>query len=78
MAKLTLAMTLTDPNDLKKVLGYSVDLSLSWIDENNDKVSRSWIVFAYGRRIDQTHACKISSYPNYGINIRVKPRGVPS
>ena len=38
MAKLTLAMTLTDPNDYKKVLGYSV--SLSWIDENNDRSSK--------------------------------------
>ena len=44
MAKLILAMTLTDPNDDKKC--NSVGLSLSWIDENNDKVSRSWIVFA--------------------------------
>ena len=34
LAKLTRAMTLTDPNDDKKKCN-SVGLSLSWIDENN-------------------------------------------
>jgi len=57
MAKLTLAMTLTDPIDDKKCNS----VSLSWIHENNDRVSRSWIVFAYGRRLDKTHVRKISS-----------------
>ena len=36
-------------------------MTLSWIDENNDKVRRRWIVFAFGRRLDKTHVRKISS-----------------
>ena len=47
MAKLILAMTLTDPNDDKRKCN-RVGLSLSWIDENNDRVSRSWIVLRTG------------------------------
>src|SRR6218665_2105242 len=57
MAKLTLAITLAEPIDDKKCNS----VSLSWIHENNDRVSRSWIVFVYGRRLDKTHVRKISS-----------------
>src|SRR6218665_2268985 len=44
MTKLTLALTLTDPHDDAKC--YSV--SRSPIDENNDSVSKSWIVIRHG------------------------------
>ena len=40
MAKLTLAITLADPIDDKKCNS----VRISWIHENNDRVSRSWIV----------------------------------
>src|SRR6218665_3283953 len=47
MAKLIQAVTLTDPiTMIKKCNG--VGLSLNWIDENNDRVSRSWIVLLTG------------------------------
>ena len=61
MAKLILAVTLTDPITMIKMCN-SVDLSLSWIDENNDRSSKQKLdCFAYGRSLDKTHVRKVSS-----------------
>ena len=47
ITKLTLTPTLNDPHDYEKVLQASA--SRSWVDENNDGVSKRW--FAFNPRI---------------------------